>query len=86
MFFLGRPWGKGAKVDVGENREEGYWDGGKFVKGEATEANIAEFKTQLKHASTYFHIFKKHHVTDLPKTNYDLVKEEQANLDGMIER
>ena len=39
----------------------------------------------MKHAATYFHIFKKHHQQDLPKTNYDLAKEEQANL-GMLER
>jgi hypothetical protein len=38
MFFLGRPWGKGAKVDISETREEGYWEGGKFIKKEVTEA------------------------------------------------
>jgi len=33
MFFLGRPWGLGAKIDSSDNREIGFWDGGKFVSG-----------------------------------------------------
>lgn len=38
MFYLGRPWGKGAKIDVNEKKDEGYWDArGKFVKGQVTE-------------------------------------------------
>lgn len=76
MFFLGRPWGIGSKIDSSENREDGFWDGSKFIPGQVTEEQETEFKKQLKHATTYYHIFKKHYLTDLPKTNYDLVKEE----------
>lgn len=85
MFFLGRPWGMGAKIDSSDNREEGFWDGSKFIPGSVTEEQEADFKKQLKHATTYYHIFKKHYLQELPKTNYDVVKEEHQNL-GMTER
>jgi len=84
MFYLGRPWGKGAKIDANEKRDDGYWDGGKFVKCETPEDKLAEFNESLKQARTYYQIFKKHHTSELPKTNYDLVKEESQTL-GMTE-
>ena len=31
-------------------------------------------------------MFKKFHAKDLPRTNYDCVKEEQKELDGYTER
>jgi len=30
-------------------------------------------------------VYKKFHAKDLPKTNYDLVKEERLELDGLAE-
>lgn len=84
MFSVGRPWGKGAKVS-GETRTEGYWDRAKFVQGEASEEKLTEFNEQLNSIKTYFKVFKKFHAKDLPKTNYDCIKEEKCELDGYSE-
>ena len=35
---------------------------------------------------TYFKVFKKFHVKDLPKTNYDCLKEEKQQLDDYTEQ
>lgn len=84
MFSVGRPWGKGAKVS-GESRTEGYWDRAKFIEGEPSEEKLAEFYEQLKAVKTYYRVCKKFHAKELPRTNYDCIKEEQKELDGFSE-
>jgi len=43
MFSLGRPWGTGAKVDKSDNKDEGYWDQAKFLKGKTPDEKTEEF-------------------------------------------
>jgi hypothetical protein len=37
MFYLGRPWGAGCKLDGEHEKDEGFWDGSRFVKDAPTE-------------------------------------------------
>lgn len=85
QFSVGRPWGKGCKVS-GSKREEGYWEKAKFVKGETPPEKEAQFNEQLDQIRTYYKVFKKFHAHELPKTNYDVLKEERAELHGDTER
>ena len=75
MFSVGRPWGKGVKVSA-LKREEGYWEKAKFIVGETPPEKLNEFNEQLEQIKTYYQHFKKFHATELPKTNYDCMKEE----------
>ena len=70
----------------GNKREDGYWDKAKFIKGECPEEKLKQFGEQLEQIKTYYKVFKKFHAHDLPKTNYDVLKEEAAELDGLVER
>ena len=85
QFSLGRPWGKGCKVS-GEKREEGYWDKAKFIKGETPPEKLTQFNEQMDQIKQYYKVFKKFHAHDLPKTNYDIFKEERHELAGMTEQ
>ena len=84
MFSVGRPWGKGAKVS-GDKRVDGYWDRAKFVEGQASDEKIKQFEEQLQQMKTYYNACKKFHTKELPRTNYDCLKEEKAELDGLTE-
>lgn len=80
MFYLGRPWGKGTKIDSDEKKIEGFWDGSTFKKGNPTAAQEADFLDQLKQAKLFYENHKKHNLQELPKTNYDLIREETHSL------
>ena len=84
MFSLGRPWGKGAKVSE-NSRVEGYWDRQKFVEGQPSEEKLNEFNEQLEKTKLYYRHTKQFHMKEIPKTNYDCIKEEKLELGGITE-
>ena len=50
-----------------------------------SEEKLNEFNEQLEKTRLYYRLTKKFHAKEIPKTNYDCIKEEKAELDGITE-